>query len=191
MRSWQTIKDIKCSKGGLGHRNLLICLKNGRETEKEDGTLVCYEKKKKSLKSSVVVSLPLLAGPKVEKCLAHLLSHPPGEDISTIWNEAKIENETTKRWGENNASQQSANNSRKATNRSLGLKQRKKVEGEEGNTQLTKVAQASYIKHLLPLPVLVIAHDCKQVSDKNLKKDETNRASFKDHQSRPCKLRYY
>lgn len=67
----------------------------------------------------------------------------------------------------------------------------KKVEGEEGNAQLTKVAQASYIKHLLPLPVLVIAHDCKQVSDKNLKKDETNRASFKDHQSRPCKLRYY
>lgn len=66
-----------------------------------------------------------------------------------------------------------------------------KVEGEKGNAQLTKVAQASYIKHLLPLPVLVIAHDCKQVSDKNLKKDETNRASFKDHQSRPSKLRYY
>lgn len=66
-----------------------------------------------------------------------------------------------------------------------------KAEGEKGNVQLTKVAQASYIKHLLPLPVLVIAHDCKQVSDKNLKKDETNRASFKDHQSRPSKLRYY
>lgn len=53
------------------------------------------------------------------------------------------------------------------------------MEGEKGNVQLTKVAQASYIKHLLPLPVLVIAHDCKQVSDKNLKKDESNRASFK------------
>lgn len=63
--------------------------------------------------------------------------------------------------------------------------------GEKGNVQLTKVAQASYIKHLLPLLVLVIAHDCKQVSDKNLKKDETNRAGFKDHQSPPCKLRYY
>lgn len=61
----------------------------------------------------------------------------------------------------------------------------------KGNVQLTKVADASYIKHLLPLPVLVIAHDCKQVSDKNLKKDETDRAGFKDHQSQPCKLRYY
>lgn len=61
----------------------------------------------------------------------------------------------------------------------------------KGNVQLTKVADASYIKHLLPLPVLVIAHDCKQVCDKNLKKDETDRAGFKDHQSQPCKLRYY
>lgn len=78
---------------------------------------------------------------------------------------------------------------------SLGLKWRRKSKnkggGREGNAQLTKVAQASYIKHLLPLLVPVIAHDCKQVSDKNLKKDETDRAGFKDHQSRPCKLRYY
>lgn len=70
-------------------------------------------------------------------------------------------------------------------------KKKTRAEGEKGNAQLTKVAQASYIKHLLPLPVLVIAHDCKQVSDKNLKKDETDRAGFKDHQSQACKLRYY
>ena len=50
---------------------------------------------------------------------------------------------------------------------------------------LTKMVQVSYIKHLLPLLVLVIAHDCKQVSDKHLKKDESHRAGFKDHQSRP------
>lgn len=84
--------------------------------------------------------------------------------------------------------------SSRTTARSQNRKKKKrgtKAEGEKGNVQLTKVAQASYIKHLLPLPVLVIAHDCKQVSDKNLKKDESNPASFKDHQSRPSKLRYY
>lgn len=47
------------------------------------------------------------------------------------------------------------------------------------------MAQGSYIKHLLPLLDLLIAHDCKQVSDKNLKKDESDPAHFGDHQSWP------
>lgn len=86
---------------------------------------------------------------------------------------------------------QNSNTSQPGVEKKKEKKTETKVEGEKGNVQLTKVARASYIKHLLPLPVLVIAHDCKQVSDKNLKKDESNRASFKDHQSRPSKLRYY
>ena len=53
------------------------------------------------------------------------------------------------------------------------------------NSALTKAAQVSYIKHLLPLWVLVITHHRKQVSDKNLQEDETNLAGFKDHQSPP------
>lgn len=39
---------------------------------------------KKAWSPVLFLSLLLLAGPKVEKCLAHLLPHPPGEDIPTI-----------------------------------------------------------------------------------------------------------
>lgn len=38
---------------------------------------------------SPVLSLPIPTGPKVEKCLAYLLPHPPGEDIPTIWKKKK------------------------------------------------------------------------------------------------------
>lgn len=147
---------------------------------------------KKSLESDVVLRLPLQERPKVEKCLAHLLHYPWGEDVPTIL-KGETERGKEERWGRAQPSN-NCKQSRKSNTQQPGVKiegKGTKVEGEKGNVQLTKVAQASYIKHLLPLPVLVIAHDCKQVSDKNLKKDETNRAGFKDHQSRPSKLRYY
>lgn len=123
--------------------------------------------------------------------MAHLLYLPQGEGIPTIL-KGELERKEEK-WREKAANQPLHTAPEQQPGVKIGRKKKRgtKAEGEKGNVQLTKVAQASYIKHLLPLPVLVIAHDCKQVSDKNLKKDESNPASFKDHQSRPSKLRYY
>lgn len=53
-----------------------------RDREREN---TCVIQKKKKKKSPVLFfSMPLLLGPKVEKCLAHLLPRPPGEDIPII-----------------------------------------------------------------------------------------------------------
>ncbi len=52
-----------------------------------------------------------------------------------------------------------------------------------GDVSMTKEVWVSYIKHLLPPLDPLIAHDCKQGSAKNLKKDESDPPLYEDHQS--------
>lgn len=109
---------------------------------------------------------------KLDKC-APLLAHPPSADILTTW-------EKNNRGKSTKINRVFTGFTVKVSNvLSQGWEERSKA----GDVSMTKEVWVSYIKHLLPPLDPLIAHDCKQGSAKNLKKDESDPPLYEDHQS--------
>ncbi len=112
-----------------------------------------------------------LAMLKLDKC-APFLAHPPCADILTTWEKIKREKHKNK---------QSVHRIYSQSIKCVEPGLRRKIQSRRCiyDKRSVSIIHQTFVTPLDPL----IAHDCKQGSAKNLKKDESDPPLYEDHQS--------
>ncbi len=120
-----------------------------------------------------------LAMLKLDKC-APFLAHPPCADILTTWE--KITEGKAQKWTECSQDLQS-----KYQCVEPGLRRKIQSRRRIYDKRSVSIIHQTFVTPLDPL----IAHDCKQGSAKNLKKDESDPPSLWRSSITGCKLSFY